>query len=102
MRSRYCAFARRDAAYLVRTSHPMERAKIRPGAFRHAFSLTWTGLEVVGTARGAAGDSDGVVRFRAHFTDGGRPGVLDETSRFSRAQGEWVYRDGKGVLPVSA
>ena len=99
MRSRFSAFARRDAAYLMRTSHPSDRARARPGDLRAAFAMEWTRLEVVGTARGGVDDAEGVVRFRAHWRQGEKTGVLEETSRFSRDHGEWVYRDDRGVLP---
>lgn len=99
MRSRFSAFARRDAAYLIRTSHPLARARMRAGDFRTSFALVWTRLEVLAVARGGREDADGVVRFRAHYREGERAGVLDECSRFSRDGAAWVYRDGRGVLP---
>ncbi len=99
MRSRFSAFARRDAAYLIRTSHPSARARMRPGDFREAFALDWTRLEVLDRDRGGREDGEGVVSFRAHYRSGDRTGVLAETSRFSRHAGAWVYRDGRGELP---
>lgn len=99
MRSRYSAFARGDAAYLMRTSDLVTRMKLRPGDFRAAFLLTWTRLEIVATAGGGPDDQEGVVRFRAHYRGPAGDGVLDETSRFRREGGAWVYRDGRGHLP---
>ncbi len=99
MRSRFSAFARRDAAYLIRTSHPSVRARMRPGDFRDSFALVWTRLEVLDSDRGGRADSEGVVRFRAHYRAGERAGVLAETSRFTRDAGAWVYRDARGELP---
>jgi len=102
MRSRFSAFARRDAAYLIRTSHPSARAKARARDFAASFALTWTRLEVLACAEGGPGDANGVVHFRAHYHGADGDGVLDEVSRFVRSGGEWVYRDGRGVLPVRA
>ncbi|HYE07489.1 MAG TPA: YchJ family metal-binding protein [Planctomycetota bacterium] len=96
MRSRFSAFARRNAAYLIRTSHPSARARMRPGDFREAFALVWTRLEVLDRDRGGRGDAEGVVRFRAHYRAGERDGVLAEISRFTRDAGAWVYRDARG------
>ncbi len=92
MRSRYTAFVRKDAAYLLRTLHPLERAKPRAGDFRTAFALVWTGLEVLATRDGGPANATGWVHFRAHY----QGGVLEERSRFQRAGGAWVYRDGRG------
>lgn len=84
MRSRYCAFALRLADYLLATWHPTTRPRgvdLDPGR-------SWDRLEVV-SARGRR------VRFRAHFTLGGRAGVLEEDSRFERVAGRWFYVDGE-------
>jgi SEC-C motif domain protein len=87
MRSRYCAFVRRDAAYLLRTWHPRtrpERLELDPG-------MRWTGLEVLGGSGGSAFHSAGTVTFRASY----RGGALLERSRFERVDGGWVYVDGE-------
>lgn len=94
MRSRYCAFVRRDIPYLVRTSHPTLRAKLTPKDFQRTFALGWKNLEVVAVQGGAVDDTQGIVQFKATHANG----VHLETSRFSRAGGEWVYRDDRGAL----
>ncbi len=97
MRARYCAFARGEAPFLIRTTHPLERAKLDMRSLRASFALHWLGLEIVATERGGVGDVDGLVHFRARFS--GQDGVAqvhDERSRFTRAGGAWVYRDGRG------
>ncbi|MCP3770579.1 MULTISPECIES: YchJ family protein [unclassified Streptomyces] len=86
MRSRYCAFVRLDAGYLLRTWHPRtrpERVDLDPG-------MRWTGLEILETADGSAFHSTGTVTFRASY----RGGSLHEHSRFERVGGAWVYVDG--------
>ncbi|MEU6525936.1 YchJ family metal-binding protein [Streptomyces sp. NPDC046924] len=86
MRSRYCAFVRLDAGYLLRTWHPRtrpERVDLDPG-------MRWTGLEILGTDGGSAFHSTGTVTFRASY----RGGSLHERSRFERVGGAWVYVDG--------
>ncbi|MFE5006148.1 YchJ family protein [Streptomyces sp. NPDC056696] len=90
MRSRYCAFTVKDAAYLLRTWHPATR----PTAVTFEPGTKWTGLEILGTTEGSAFHSTGTVTFRARYTDGGRPGSLHERSRFIRLDGAWVYVDG--------
>ncbi|MFJ9041280.1 YchJ family protein [Streptomyces sp. NPDC102406] len=90
MRSRYCAFARKDAAYLLRTWHP----DTRPPGVDFDPALTWTGLEVLETTDGSAFHQSGTVTFRARYKDGGRAGALHERSQFLRVAGAWVYVDG--------
>ncbi|MGW3955059.1 YchJ family protein [Streptomyces sp. NPDC004752] len=87
MRSRYAAFVRGDAEYLLRTWHPRTRPlrlDLDPG-------LRWTGLEVLGTTDGSAFHTAGTVTFRASH----RGGSLHERSRFERVDGAWVYVDGE-------
>ncbi|MEU8629994.1 YchJ family metal-binding protein [Streptomyces sp. NPDC048669] len=87
MRSRYAAFAVRDAAYLLRTWHPATRPDVLdldPG-------VRWERLEILGTTEGSAFHTTGTVTFRAHFNDNGRADSLHEKSRFVRCEGAWVY-----------
>lgn len=87
MRSRYCAFVRQDAAYLLRTWHP----RTRPASLDLDAGMRWTGLEILGTGDGSAFHPVGTVTFRASF----RGGSLHERSRFERVDGAWVYLDGE-------
>lgn len=88
MRSRFSAFAERDEAYLLKTWDPAARPK------RLDFSddLRWVRLEVLETTGGGLFDTFGTVRFAAHFADAGKPGVMRENSRFTRASGQWLYQ----------
>lgn len=89
MRSRFSAFAVGDTAYLLRTWHP----GTRPARLDLDPGQRWTRLEVLGTDRGGLFDTAGTVEFRAHYRHAGRPGTLRENSRFTRADGRWVYLD---------
>lgn len=86
MRSRYSAFVKGDAGYLMRTWHP----RTRPGRLDLDPPMKWTGLEILGTTDGSAFHSTGTVTFRASY----RGGSLHERSRFERVDGAWVYVDG--------
>ncbi|MER5256559.1 MULTISPECIES: YchJ family metal-binding protein [unclassified Streptomyces] len=90
MRSRYCAFAVKDEAYLLRTWHP----RTRPPGVEFDPGLRWVGLEILDIADGTAFHTTGTVEFRARYTDGGRKESLHERSRFERLDGVWVYVDG--------
>ncbi|MER6980492.1 YchJ family metal-binding protein [Streptomyces carpinensis] len=86
MRSRYCAFVRKETGYLLRTWHP----RTRPARLDLDPGMRWTGLEILGTTDGSAFHSTGTVTFRASY----RGGSLHERSRFERVDGAWVYVDG--------
>ncbi|MGN9840444.1 YchJ family protein [Nonomuraea sp. H19] len=87
MRSRFSAFGMGDAAYLLRTWHPASR----PARLDLDKRLRWTRLEVLETTGGSVVHTEGTVRFRAHYLDRGRPGEMEEHSRFVRVEGRWVY-----------
>ena len=87
MRSRYAAFALDDDGYVLRSWHPSTRpARIEPDPH-----LRWGGLDIIETSGGGLFDAEGVVEFRAHYRDGGKPGDMVERSRFVRLDGQWVY-----------
>jgi len=87
MRSRYSAFARDDVAYVLRTWHP----HTRPATVEPDPGLRWVGLDVLESSGGGMVDAEGVVEFRAHYRDHGKPGDMLERSRFVRHDGQWVY-----------
>ena len=87
MRSRFTAFAIDDAAYVLSSWHP----KTRPPDVEPDPGLRWTALDIIDTSGGGLFDAEGIVEFRAHFRDGGRPGDMHERSRFVRHDGAWVY-----------
>jgi SEC-C motif-containing protein len=92
MRSRYSAFALRDAVYLTRTWHTLTR----PSRLDLGTGRTWTRLEVLATSGGSLFDLEGQVRFRAHYLEHGASGVQEENSRFVRESGHWMYVGGMG------
>ena len=88
MRSRYSAFARGDAAYLLATWH----ASTRPATLALAPGQRWLGLQV---RRHQPLDADHAeVEFVARSRVAGRGQRLHERSRFVREQGRWYYVDG--------
>ena len=93
MRSRYSAYAMELEDYLLHTWHP----ETRPSEAAGEPGLRWTRLEVTDTDGGGLFDAEGVVQFRAHYREHGRPGVMEERSRFVRHEGQWVYW---GPMPV--
>ena len=91
MRSRFEAFKRSDAAWLLRTWH----ASTRPAELDLADNPRWRGLQIVDASGGGPEDEVGVVEFRAtYLEDDGGIGVLHERSRFVREDERWFYVDG--------
>ncbi|WP_217283614.1 YchJ family protein [Pseudaquabacterium terrae] len=87
MRSRYSAFVRSDAAYLLDTWHP----STRPSTLALEPGLRWLGLEV--KRHRPDGDARAIVEFVARSKQGGRAHRLHELSRFVREDGRWFYVD---------
>jgi SEC-C motif domain protein len=90
MRSRYAAYALGETGYVFRTWHP----RTRPDVVTHNPTTRWTGLRVLGTDAGGAGDATGEVTFVATYDAARGAGELRERSRFERRGGRWVYVDG--------
>ena len=91
MRSRYSAFVRGDAAYLLASWHPTTR----PAALDLDATQRWLGLEVKRHAGTGPGPDAALVEFVARSRQGGgRAQRLHEISRFVREDGRWFYVDG--------
>lgn len=91
MRSRYSAYARGEAAYLIDTWHPATRHReldLDP-------AVRWIDLRILDIEDGGPGDQEGRVEFVARYKVGGRAHRLHEKSRFQRHQGRWYYVDGE-------
>ena len=95
MRSRYVAYVRQRADYLLRTWHPATRPE---GLDFSTESGQWLGLKVVRAVAGRAEDEQGTVEFVARYKVGGKAYRLHELSRFVREAGAWLYRDAEVTL----
>lgn len=91
MRSRYTAFALRDAGHLTATWHP----STRPGEIEFDDDLRWRRLVIVDRTGGGPFDAEGTVSFEAQWRQGDERGTLRERSRFVREQRRWFYVDGE-------
>ena len=90
MRSRYSAFVREDAEYLLASWHP----STRPPSIVFDAGTRWLGLTVK-SARDTGPDR-AEVSFIARYKVGGASAVrLQERSRFAREGGRWFYVDGE-------
>lgn len=88
MRSRYSAFRRGDAAYLLKSW----AVETRPTSLSLDADQEWTGLRV--ERHEVTGTDTAIVQFTATWLKGTKKGQLAETSRFRREGRGWVYIDG--------
>lgn len=90
MRSRYSAFVRADADYLLVTWHP----STRPATLDLEPGVRWLGLEIRG--HWPMGEHRAEVEFvaRSRPTASGPALRLHERSRFVKEDGRWYYLDG--------
>jgi SEC-C motif-containing protein len=99
MRSRYVAYVRGRADYLLATWHPATR----PATLDlNGEQVRWLGLKVCRVWAGSPRDNDGIVEFVARYKIGGRAYRLHETSRFVKEGGRWFYLDALPTVQGSA
>lgn len=89
MRSRYSAFVRGEADYLLATWHP----DTRPLSLELDPAMQWKRLDIIGAREGGPFDTAGVVVFEARYRLGAERGVQHEESSFRRIDGRWYYLD---------
>jgi SEC-C motif-containing protein len=88
MRSRYSAFVREQAGYLLATWH----SSTRPASLNFEAGAKWLGLEVC--EHQVTGVDTAEVTFVARYRMQGRAVRMHERSRFVREEGRWFYVDG--------
>jgi SEC-C motif-containing protein len=96
MRSRYCAYACGEMAYISHTMRP-PAANHFPAEEKQQDQIKWIGLEIIKTVTQR---SKGWVEFKAHYTRHSMPHVLHEVSEFHLRAGIWYYVDGTHVTPT--
>ena len=91
MRSRYCAYVRGYADYLLATWHPSTRPQRID--LEEEPRPKWLGLQV--KRHEVTGRDQAVVEFVARYRVAGRGQRMQESSRFVRENERWYYVDGK-------
>jgi len=92
MRSRYSAYVREDAQYLLRSWHASTRPQALSFDEPPSRRPTWLKLDVLRHA--ATGEDAAEVEFVARYRIGGGSVVrMREHSRFVREDGHWFYLD---------
>lgn len=100
MRSRYCAYARGDADYIVQTTAPGAPAWEEDDGWRDRIAAfcaatRFVGLDILDAP--PPGAAEGEVAFRALLEREGQPAPMAERSRFVRQQGRWLYHSGAPI-----
>jgi SEC-C motif-containing protein len=91
MRSRFSAYARQNAEYLLASWDATKRpAKID---FSKE-SAEWQRLQIVSCKKGGKSDTKGIVEFKAFYQQDAVACYLHEISRFHKVAGRWLYVDG--------
>lgn len=91
MRSRFTAYAKRNAAYLLTTWD----ASNRPTTIDFSKeTAVWQTLQIIDCKKGAAADRKGVVEFKAFYNQDGEDCFMHEISRFVKSNDGWLYLDG--------
>ena len=93
MRSRFAAYARRDAGYVLETWHP----STRPDSLDLDEDLQWVALQIVEASPTHSGPDgeQATVHFRASWRSHTERGLLEERSTFVREDGLWFYVGGE-------
>lgn len=101
MRSRFTAYAQRNADYLRAT---WDSGKCPENIDFSRETAIWQRLEIVDTKKGGPQDDKGMVEFKAFYLQDGEECVLHEVSRFIKKEGRWLYLDGviKSLGKISA
>jgi SEC-C motif-containing protein len=98
MRARYCAFEKNEISYLSKSHKPGTEDFNEDEARTWAENSTWKGLEIVATQKGLENDTEGLVEFKASYTDlEGKDVVHHEVSSFIKLEDKWFYSEGQIV-----
>lgn len=91
MRSRFTAYAKRNAEYLLASWDACKR----PASIDFSKeTAVWQRLQIISCKKGGAKDSKGIVEFKAFYNQDGEDCFMHEISRFIRTAGYWQYLDG--------
>lgn len=91
MRSRFTAYARRDAEYLLASWD----AGRRPAAIDFSRETAqWRKLLILDVRKGQPRDNKGMVEFKAFYHQDNSEYFMHEISRFVKSGQRWLYLDG--------
>lgn len=97
MRARYTAHVLQLVDFIVATHHPSTKHEIDlAGLLQWIKTTKWLQLEVKGGQKGGATDTNGKVRFLAHYEDQkGKKHTHHELSTFQKEGNQWYFVKGE-------
>ena len=90
MRSRYSAFVKRNAAYIVYSWLP----STAPESLGELPREGWDPLDIAATSAGGPDDDAGTVEFKTGYIHADHSHPMHEVGQFVRHDGRWVYSGG--------
>ncbi|MGR9107685.1 MAG: YchJ family protein [Gammaproteobacteria bacterium] len=94
LRSRFSAYALRNANYLMGTWDPVSRpAQI--DFSEEDNPVEWVCLEILRCKKGAATDRKGIIEFKAYSLVDGNERMMHEVSQFRKIENRWFYCEGE-------
>lgn len=103
MRARYSAFVKNQIDFIGSTHIPGTKDFDMDEARQWATDSTWKGLQIINTSQGEDSQQDGIVEFKALYSDKeGKDYLHHEISTFKKIDGKWYYNDGQivGTGPI--
>lgn len=100
MRSRYSAYALKNAKYIIATTHPQNEGYLQDKKIwsqrllQYMNSAMFLGLAVL-DSESNNDQTEGFVTFRATLMINGNDASFTEKSRFVKHNGAWSYIDGE-------
>jgi SEC-C motif-containing protein len=98
MRSRYCAYAKKLAGYLMATTHPQnphyltDKNEWEKQILLFCNHTVFQNLKILSFQDG---ETEAFVSFTAVLRQQGRDASFTEKSRFQKVEGRWLYVDGQ-------
>ena len=104
MRARYSAYATGHIAFLKTSATQAVQEEFDEQASTNwSRAARWHGLEILRTEKGQAGDTTGVVEFRAIYTANNEFCNHHEVAKFVKEADGWKFEDGElvGETPIT-
>jgi SEC-C motif-containing protein len=104
MRARYSAFAKHQIKFIGDTHTPGTKDFDENEAKEWATNSNWEKLEIVKTFKGKEDQDEGVVEFKAYYSDKEDHHFCHhEIAEFKKINGQWYYDDGQivGTQPLT-
>lgn len=98
MKSRYCAYVRKNIDYIVKTTHPLNHSRNKSTArwkqelAEFANNTQFLGLRII---EFVDGDKSATVTFTAYLMQADRDISFTEKSTFLKVKGQWLYQSGE-------